>query len=278
MLTSDGGAIVSPFTDGGGVQIYHNFIEADARRADHHVKGLYVDSMGVGDPTADYIYRHNIIVGIAGGMTALMPNSGIQFYNNTVIDADTGFKSGYHSGAEPMAQDMVFKDNLFVGVDNDYSFSIVQDISGEQYGQFADTDGVMPFPNAERDGVISSGNTRGTVNEQFQPTGDTPDVGAILRGEDMFEYGVTWDIDGLPPRNINAHDDIDPNPGTDEPENPEPTNPDSPDTTPQTPDTPQDTAPDVDTTDPLSIWVIVAIAAGAVVVVVIVIVVVKKRR
>ncbi|MDR2572703.1 MAG: right-handed parallel beta-helix repeat-containing protein [Oscillospiraceae bacterium] len=206
MLTSDGGAIVSPFTDGGGAETYHNFIEADARRADHHVKGIYVDSAGVGDPIANYIYHQNIIVGIAGGMTALMPNMGIQLYNNTVIDANVGFTTGYLPHSEHLAKDLVFKDNLFVDVDNDHGLNPIYDIRGMQYGQFADTNGVMPFPNADRDGVVSYGNTRGTVDDQFRPSGDTPNVGAVLHGEEMFEYGVTWNTHELPPRNITIPD------------------------------------------------------------------------
>jgi hypothetical protein len=167
----------------------------------------------------------------------------------------------------------VLKDNLFVDIIvSDVTYTDYMGVTDVIYDNF-DENGSFPFTWLERDGMTVSGNARGTVDEQFRPTGDTPNIGAVLRGEEMFEYGVSWEPGNVPLSDGLIPDYVDLNLGTFEPDNPEP-----PNTTPQTPDTPQDATPDTPETEPLSTWIIVAIAAGVVLVIVIVIVVVKKRK
>ncbi|MCL2500995.1 MAG: hypothetical protein FWE90_11790, partial [Defluviitaleaceae bacterium] len=54
-----------------------------------------------------------------------------------------------------------------------------------------DEHGRYPLPLMERENVTMSGNTRGTIDDQFRPTGDTPDIGAIPRGGTLFPFGST---------------------------------------------------------------------------------------
>ena len=53
-------------------------------------------------------------------------------------------------------------------------------------------DGKYPFDG--KGGIASFGNAVGTVDSQYRPTGNTPNVGAAPKGEAMFKYGATWGL------------------------------------------------------------------------------------
>ncbi|MDR2572705.1 MAG: hypothetical protein LBD23_20755 [Oscillospiraceae bacterium] len=197
IFASDGGAIFMGGTDGGGTaEFYYNFVEVGDIRMhglwEVAIKGIYFEG---GD---NYIIRNNISVGEGSGMSMNLPHEGIQVYNNTVIGARIGFAmcGHLHYGTEGVG--FVLKDNLFVDTKvTDVRYSDIMGITKIIDGTF-DENGSFPFTYLERDGMTVSGNGRGAVDEQFLPVGDTPNVGAVLRGEDMFEYGTTWDIGNQP--------------------------------------------------------------------------------
>jgi hypothetical protein len=189
MLTNDGAAFFTMIgSDGGGTEVYHNLVEYD--EITHYdtelrlVSGLYADNSAI-----NYTFRNNIIVGATFGFVANLPNENIRMFNNTVMGAQIGFGTGAHLGTPSNATRLLLRDNLFVDIKmNDMVYG---DNEGNPWFQMDfDARGRVNMPHMTRDNVTMSGNARGTVDAQFRPTGNTPNVGAIPRNGTMFEYGA----------------------------------------------------------------------------------------
>jgi len=54
--------------------------------------------------------------------------------------------------------------------------------------------GTVPAPVRQAGRVQSSGNAQGTVDDQYKPAGNTPDIGAIPRNGALFLYGADWSL------------------------------------------------------------------------------------
>jgi hypothetical protein len=197
VLCSDGGAFYTYDTDGAGSEVFNNFVESNNNPYQGAKKklaqGLYPDNFA-----RNYIIRNNIILGGSDGFVANLPSEGIQIFNNTVIGSDVGFSMGSQYNISS-AKGFMLKDNLFVDIKSiDYTY---QGMDNGKYvwdtGNF-DENGSFPIFHAARDGIVISGNARGTVDSQYRPTGDTPNIGAIPRGGSMFEYGATWKLGEVP--------------------------------------------------------------------------------
>ena len=203
-MGNDGGAVyMQGFGD--GTEIYENFIDGGLQR-DQNLNyfrniGLYSDSGSPG-----FNYHHNIIryvaIGLAGGR---------KVYNNTIINAlSLGMQITFTPPFNPQPyvdkpekpvfpyETRIYKDNLLVNVHSDYDLMGYDETYTTMigYGFMSFIDGkIILFDDINAD-IISSGNTRGTVNEYFRASGDTPkSAGALPNGADMFEYGATWKLD-----------------------------------------------------------------------------------
>ena len=95
ILNSDNGAFYTFGTDGGGTEIYNNFVVVGNKGDNGTQKklrfGLYTDNYAT-----NYIIHHNIIIGSGAtgsgiGLIMNLPAEGMQFYNNTVIGFEYGF-------------------------------------------------------------------------------------------------------------------------------------------------------------------------------------------
>ncbi|MCL2265940.1 MAG: right-handed parallel beta-helix repeat-containing protein, partial [Treponema sp.] len=193
VLSSDAGAVYTGYSNGGGTEIFNNFVVSGAKgdngTMEHLREGLYIDDM-----SSNYIVRHNIIIGGHRGISMNFPNSGTHFYNNTVVGAiyGAGFFSTPDVNAD--ASKVSVKDNLFVNIKS-------HDISyyGTENGKFVNyqgnlINGIIPVTQNPQGRMQSSGNARGTVDAQYRPTGRTPDIGAIPRGGELFPYGADWKL------------------------------------------------------------------------------------
>jgi len=191
-LNSDCGPFYTWSSYGAGTQMFNNFVECgdqnDSGSMTKLREGLYVDNR-----SSNYIVHHNIVIGGHTGLRTNLPNEGTQFYNNTVIGADYGYGLYAYPNEETSAKGVVCRDNLFVdikGVDITY-YGWENGRQASYQGSFSENGGV-PVPGSGINPVEAGGNARGTVDSQYRPTGDTPDIGAIPRGGGMFDYGASW--------------------------------------------------------------------------------------
>jgi len=194
-LNSDGGAFYAWSSDGGGTEIYNNFVvcgdKNDQGAFDKLRYGLYTDNY-----TSNYIVRNNIVIGGTKGLTMNLISKGVRFSNNTVIGANEGIGMYGYPKDNADASTSSFTDNLFVNIKKDISYFASENGKQVSYsGNFA-RGGTIPAPIRAEGRVQSSGNARGTVDEQYRPTGRTPDIGAVPRGGRLFPYGADWTIGG----------------------------------------------------------------------------------
>jgi hypothetical protein len=195
-LNSDGGAFYAWGSDGGGTEIYNNFVvcgnKNDQGAFDKIRNGLYTDNY-----TSNYIVRNNIIIGGSHGLSMNLWSRNVRFNNNTVVGANGGITMYGYPIDNADARTSSFASNLFVDIKgNDISYWGTENGRQANYqGNFVN--GAVPAPIRAEGRVQSSGNTRGTVDAQYRPTGSTPDgVGAIPRGGQMFPYGTDWSLEG----------------------------------------------------------------------------------
>jgi hypothetical protein len=190
-LNSDGGAFYTWGSDGGGTEIFNNFVVCGDKNDQGSFEklryGLYTDNY-----TANYIVRHNIVIGGTKGLTMNLWSRRIRFHNNTVIGANDGISIYGYPIDNADAYTSFFTDNLFVNIKNsDIQYYGAENGKPANYtGNFVN--GTIPAPVRSEGRVQSSGNARGTVDEQYRPTGRTPDIGAIPRNGAMFSYGADW--------------------------------------------------------------------------------------
>jgi len=192
-LNSDGGAFYAWGSDGGGTEIYNNFIvcgDKNDQGAFNKLRyGLYTDNY-----TSNYIVRNNIVIGGTKGLTMNLLSKRVKFNNNTVIGANGGISMYGYPIDNADANTSSFIDNLFVNIkENDIYYYAVENGRLASYeGNFVN--GTIPVPIRIEGRVISSGNSRGTVDNQYRPTGNTPDIGAVPRGGTLFPYGADWSL------------------------------------------------------------------------------------
>jgi len=192
-LSNDGGAFYAWGNDGGGIEIYNNFVVCGDKNdygAFHRLRfGLYTDNY-----TSNYIVHHNIVIGGTHGLSMNLWSRGVRFFNNTVVGADTGFQMSGYRGDNADASTSYVIDNLFVGIkSNDIGYWGTENGRQASYnGNFVN--GTIPAPVRPEGRVQSSGNARGTVDDQYRPTGSTPDIGAIPRNGALFPYGADWSL------------------------------------------------------------------------------------
>lgn len=193
MLCNDGGAMFLGAAYGGGAEIKYNFIEMGIGLTHGTIPkligGIYLEVPN------HFIVRNNIVVGGRMGIQLSMPHENMQVYNNTVIGSIHGFTTGNSTFDPWHARNLILRDNLFVDIiDTDVTTLTAPWEGGERpphlHTNF-DEHGRYPLPLMERENVTMSGNTRGTIDDQFRPTGDTPDIGAIPRGGTLFPFGST---------------------------------------------------------------------------------------
>jgi hypothetical protein len=192
-LAKDGGAFFTNIgIDGGGTLVYNNMVVYDETKMYHagiwkQAVGLYVDNDG-----KNISFRNNIVIGASVGMNASFPHENLQYTNNTIIGAEYGHAMFAQPGYDPFSRGLVFTNNLYVGLTaSDFWFTSL--VNGEYIWNEANFDrngGLSAVDIYNISNMTSSGNTRGTVDAQFRPTGNTPNVGAIPRGGTMFEYGA----------------------------------------------------------------------------------------
>jgi len=192
-LNSDGGAFYAWGSDGGGTEIYNNFVVCGDKNnqgaLDKLRYGLYTDNYA-----ENYIIRNNIIIGGTKGLAMNLPSRRVRFNNNTVVGSDGGITMYGYPIDNADASASFFSDNLFVNIKtNDIYYLGTENGRQESYsGNFRN--GVIPSPVRAEWRVQSSGNARGTVDAQYRPTGRTPDIGAIPRNGEMFPYGANWKL------------------------------------------------------------------------------------
>ncbi|MCL1928543.1 MAG: right-handed parallel beta-helix repeat-containing protein [Treponema sp.] len=192
-LNSDGGAFYAWGSDGGGTEIYNNFIVCGNKNNqgafDKLRFGLYTDNY-----TLNYIVHHNIVIGGMNGLKMNLWSKAVRFYNNTVIGADAGIGMYGYPVDNADASTSFFTDNLFVKTKyRDIGYYGHENGKPVNYnGNFVN--GTIPAPIRREGRVQSSGNARGTVDAQYRPTGKTPDIGAIPRNGTMFPYGANWKL------------------------------------------------------------------------------------
>lgn len=191
-LNSDGGAFYTWGSDGGGTEIYNNFVVCGNKNDQGTFRkirnGLYTDNY-----TSNYIVRHNIVIGGTGGLAMNLWSRGTRFYNNTVIGSDAGIAMYGYPVDNADASTSYFTDNLIVKPKNDVLYYGTENGREASYiGNFAD--GTVPAPIRQEGRVQSSGNARGTIDDQYRPTGRTPDIGAIPRNGTMFSYGADREL------------------------------------------------------------------------------------
>jgi len=192
-LNSDGGAFYTHSTNGGGTEIYNNFVVCGNKNDQgtfHKLRfGLYCDNY-----TTNYSVHHNIVIGgTSGGLRMNLWSKGVRFYNNTVVGADVGLGMYGYPVDNADASTSSFTDNLLVGVKKDIDYWGTENGREASYsGNFVN--GTVPAPVRQEGRVQSSGNARGTVDKEYRPTGKTPDIGAILRNGTLFPYGADWSL------------------------------------------------------------------------------------
>lgn len=194
ILNSDAGAFYTHSTDGGGTEIYNNFVVCGNKNDQgtmHKIRiGLYTDNY-----TSNYTIRNNIIIGGSNGLGLNLWSRNVRFQNNTIVGADIGINMYGYSMDNADASTSSLTNNLFVNIRT-------RDITyyGTENGRFVEylgnfVNGTVPAPVRQEGRVQSSGNVRGTVDAQYRPTGNTPDgVGAISRNGTMFSYGADWEL------------------------------------------------------------------------------------
>jgi len=194
VLSSDASPIYSGTagTDWGNTEIYHNFVvcgtKGDNGTMDHLRDGLYIDNYN-----RNVIVRNNIVIGGHTGLRINLPNPGTQFFNNTVVNAHygIGFYSQHVDNAD--ASTVTVRDNLFIRPRTDITYWGHENGRQVNYqGNFIN--GTIPVAQRSEGRMTSSGNSRGTVDSQFRPTGRTPDIGAVPRNGSIFHYGVDWNL------------------------------------------------------------------------------------
>ncbi|MCL1820004.1 MAG: right-handed parallel beta-helix repeat-containing protein [Oscillospiraceae bacterium] len=187
ILCSDGGSFYTSYSDGGGTEFHHNFIEQTVKGDQGNMMkliiGFYMDGF-----SKNYTAHHNIIKAenITNGLQINTPSENAKIYNNTIIGADVGIFVGFDG--RNTAKDIIINDNLLVNNKHAYAIGWLE---GETIADF--TNGRIAA-----NGVTSSGNTSGTVDAQYRPTGDTPNVGAIPKDGTMFSYGASWKLGAAP--------------------------------------------------------------------------------
>ena len=192
-LSNDGGAFYAWGNDGGGTEIYNNFVVCGDKNdygAFHRLRfGLYTDNY-----TSNYSVHHNIVIGGTRGLEMNLWSRGVRFYNNTVIGADIGFGMYGYPIDNADASTSYITDNLFVGIkSNDIAYYGYENGREAGYnGNFVN--GTVPAPVRQAGRVQSSGNAQGTVDDQYKPAGNTPDIGAIPRNGALFLYGADWSL------------------------------------------------------------------------------------
>ena len=277
ILTNDNGAIYIHGSNGGDTEIYNNFIRLGRKGGWGEMTHIYQVGIYPDNGSINFIIHNNIIISDGVGYESMgisinMPNEGHQVYNNTIVGGKTGIASGHFLGTSKddfvITTPSVIRDNLTVGTSKAYGGTYM--LNGEK--QFFEGDfknGEIPVSVNE---YISSGNASGTIDEFFRPTGDTPNVGAVLREEEMFEYGATWELSNLPYSDGLIPDYADLNLVYTEPtltpaalDNTKPSQPELPSASPDQPD------------DNPILWIIFG-GVGIVIVAILVIVIVRKRK
>jgi hypothetical protein len=212
MLVPDGGGgFYTINTDGGGSEVYNNFVIVGGSKGDNGtmkrlLSGLYVD-----DLSFNYSVHHNIVIGgtdagIRHGLTHVnIPQpQGTRFFNNTIIGSQNGFGFHYIYGQNTDARSVTITDNLLVNIKS-------RDITGAGFenGKWVNYDGnfengAIPVTRNTQRRMTSSGNARGTVDGQYRPTGNTPDIGAVPKDGALFTFGADWGQGGALPRSLSS--------------------------------------------------------------------------
>jgi hypothetical protein len=193
VLTSDAGAFYAWGVNGGGTEIYNNFIicgdKGDNGTIDKLRMGLYTDNY-----CYNFIVHHNIVIGGTTGLQINLPAEGTRFYNNTVVGADIGIGFYGYPVNNADAGKITTADNLFVNTkSSDVTYYGTENGRQASYtGSFVN--GTIPVAVRPERRMTSSGNANGTVDDQYRPTGITPGIGAIPRGGAMFPYGANWSL------------------------------------------------------------------------------------
>ncbi|MCL2277048.1 MAG: right-handed parallel beta-helix repeat-containing protein [Treponema sp.] len=193
ILNYDSGAFSTFMADGGGTEIFNNFVivgdKGDNGAMAKPRNGLYPDNY-----CSNIDIHHNIVIGGSTGIQVNLWAKNINVYNNTVVGSNLGIGFYAYPSDNADASTVSVTDNLFVNIKtNDIGYSGTEDgVRIEQDRNFLD--GTIPFPVRAQGRMQSSGNARGTVDSQYRPTGSTPDAGAIPRNGRLFAYGADWSL------------------------------------------------------------------------------------
>jgi hypothetical protein len=189
VLNSDAGVFYTYQTDGGGTQIYNNFVVIGNKNDNGTMSklrfGLYLDNY-----TSNFNVHHNIVIGGMCGLGSNLWSRGNKIYNNTVIGADYGVWIYGYPVDNADASTSSITDNLFVQTKTDFSYYGAENGKHISINNGKFINGAIPAPVRPEARIQSSGNARGTVDEQYRPTGKTPDIGAIPKNGVMFPYGA----------------------------------------------------------------------------------------
>lgn len=211
-LTSDCGVFYTWSCDGGGTEIYNNFVDCNAKNDngtnDKYVNGLYLDNY-----CSNFAVHHNIVLGGSpDGLRTNLSNINTVFANNTVIGAKIGYGVYSYPKDNAIGKDTGFYNNLFVDIKN-YELSYYGTENGEAKTYNGPLeDGKVPFPYNPEERIASSNNGKGEVDGAYRPVegsaaidggvvldgitdgylGQAPDIGALEYGEELFDFGASW--------------------------------------------------------------------------------------
>jgi len=199
IFSSDGGAFYTCESDGGGTELFNNFVVVGDKGDNGTMKklrsGLYTDNRN-----QNYVVRHNIVIGGDFGLSMNLWSKGTKFHNNTVVGAHTGISFYGIPIDNADASTCSVTDNLLVRTTQDIGYWGTENGRQASYtGNFIR--GTIPVTQNPEGRMQSSGNARGTVDAQYRPAGRTPDIGAIPRNGQMFPYGADWKLEKLKIKN-----------------------------------------------------------------------------
>lgn len=211
-LTSDCGVVYTWNSNGGGTEIYNNFVDCKPKN-DNGTNDKYVDGLYLDNYCSNFKVHHNIVIGGApDGLRTNLSNKNTIFANNTVIGANIGYGVYSYPTDDAIGENLGFYNNLFVDLKS-YEVSYYGTENGvDKYYNGSLVDGKVPFPFNPEQRISSSNNASGKVDELYRPVdgsnaidggiviegitdgylGDAPDIGALEYGQEMFKYGASW--------------------------------------------------------------------------------------
>lgn len=214
-LTSDCGAFYAWNCNGGGTEIYNNFVDGTTKNTNgtlsKYYDGLYLDNY-----CSNFIVHHNIVVGGTTGLRTNLTNHNTLYANNTVIGSTYGYGIYGYPIDNADASTIGFYNNLFVNIKS-AAVNYFATENGEAKSYIGPlVNGKVPVTINDEGRMQSSNNLQVPyLGENYQPRenspaidggivlegitkgylGSAPDIGAIEAGGEVFSYGASWALE-----------------------------------------------------------------------------------